>query len=41
MLRCEEDLSKKDNIWKGHSRKTLFDEDLDTSYQNISAEKCK
>jgi len=41
MLRCEEGLSKKDNIWKGHSRKTLSDEDLDTSCQNISAEKCK
>jgi hypothetical protein len=25
MMRCEEGLSEKDNIRKGHSRKTLFD----------------
>jgi hypothetical protein len=28
----------KDNVWKRHSRKTLFDQDLDTSCENISAE---
>jgi hypothetical protein len=36
--RCEEGLSKKDNVWKRHSRKTLFDQDLDTSCENISAD---
>ena len=38
IMRCEWGLSKKDNLQIGNSRKTLFDEDLITSCENISAE---
>jgi hypothetical protein len=37
-VRCEDSLSKKENLHKGNTRKTLFEKDSDTSSKDISAE---